>query len=65
MFKEVPAPGYRPISGKRAPKQGEKYWVQFRNGWCDLHGPYPSKGPRWRWESKPNDWDIVAVRRDG
>ena len=57
-----PAEGYRLTTGKRAPNEG-KYWVQFRNGWCDLHGPYPAKGPRWIHDG--SEWDIVAVRKDG
>jgi len=60
---EVPAPGYRLISGKRnPPSKANGYWVQLRCGWCDMHAPWPCKGPRWKWDDKPDDWDVVAVK---
>ena len=77
-YKPIPAPGFKLISGKRNPPKGEdvKYWVQLRAdagvdcvgkpGWIDEHGPWPSKGPRWKW-SGPNsvDWaDVVAVKKE-
>jgi hypothetical protein len=63
MQHDVPAAGYRITSGKRAPPKAETYWVQFRNGWCDLHGPYPAHGPRWIHDG--SEWDIVAVKQVG
>ena len=66
MMRPVPAPGYRPISGKRNPPATAKgYWVQLRCGWCDLLGPWPVQGPRWKWGERPDDWDVVAVRAEG
>lgn len=63
MMHDIPAPGFRTISGKRNPPDGEgvKYWVQCRNGWVDELGPWPVRGPRWTHNG--SDWDIVAVRR--
>ena len=77
MMQPIPAPGFQLISGKRNPPDGEgvKYWVQLRMdagvdcvgkpGWVDEHGPWPVKGPRWKWDSADSDdrTDIVAVRR--
>lgn len=63
MRAAIPAPGYRKTRGDRNPPATDdaRYWVQFRNGWLDLHGPYPVKGTRWKHAN--DDWDIVAVRR--
>jgi hypothetical protein len=63
MIREVPAPGYKLISGSRNPPANAKgYWVQLRNGWCDMLGPWPAKGPRWIWGETPHDFDVVAVK---
>ena len=62
MKHEIPAPGFRLVSGKRAPADG-KWWVQLRSGWVDKLAPWPAKGPRWKWGDKPDSADIVAVKR--
>lgn len=63
MKYEIPAPGYRLISGKRNPPETAKgYWVQLRSGWCDMHGPWPARGPRWKWDDGPHPFDVVAVK---
>lgn len=60
--REVPAPGYRLISGKRTPTEGE-YHVQFRNGLVDEdHKRTPGS---MNWIHNGGAWDIVAVRRLG
>ena len=73
MIQPIPAPGYALISGNRNPPDGEgvKYWVQLRSGWVDELSPWPVKGmawrgktgPRWKWGSRPDCADIVAVRK--
>lgn len=55
----VPAPGFKLISGKRAPKEG-KYQVQFRNGYIDDKHEYSPSQLRWVHEG--HAWDVVAVR---
>ena len=60
--KPIPAPGYRLISGKRAPPEGE-YMVQYRNGLVDED--YRRTPASMRWIHTGCDWDIVAVRRVG
>lgn len=61
MKADVPAPGFRLVSGKRGPRGGEKFWVQLRSGWVDELGPWPANGPRW--EHDGSAFDVVAVRR--
>ncbi len=61
-IKPVPAPGFKLISGKRKPTEGE-YHVQSRNGlvWEDrTYGP-----EHLNWLHTGSDWDIAAVRRAG
>jgi hypothetical protein len=61
MIEDIPAKGFRLISGKRNPRTTDGgYWVQLRNGWVDRHGPWPAKGPRWIHTG--DDHDIIAVR---
>ena len=63
MMRPVPAPGYKLISGKRNPPANDGgYWVQLRTGWCDVHAPWPARGPRWIWGDAPHDGDVVAVK---
>jgi len=57
----IPAPGFKLISGKRAPPKGErKYQVQFRNSYVDDKRTYTAAQLRWTHEG--HDWDVVAVR---
>lgn len=70
MKHPIPAPGFRLISGKRNPPDGEnvRYVPQFRNGIVSEHS-WPVRslagfpGPRWVWGEEPDDWDVVAVKR--
>ena len=62
MKRDIPAPGYQLVSGKRAPPADwQKVWVQLRNGWCDMHGPWPVAGTVWKHDGGAGD--IVAVKR--
>jgi len=71
-YKPIPAPGFKLISGKRNPPKGDgtrRYWVQFRNGFCDEGCTYPAhtergQPVRWKWGKKSDDWDIVAVKEE-
>jgi hypothetical protein len=60
--KPIPAPGFKVISGKRKPTDGE-YFCQFRNGLIDEdHKRTPGSMV---WLHTGSDWDIVAVRKVG
>ena len=60
-FREIPAPGFRLVSGKRSPPKGEQqYFIQLRNGFADERISYlPSQ---LRWIHDGGSGDIVAVR---
>lgn len=62
MIREVPAPGYSLISGKRKPPAtwGERLFCQLRMGWCDP-APWPVSTTIWLHDGTPGD--VVAVRR--
>lgn len=60
--KPIPAPGYRLISGKRKPTEGE-YHVQFRNGLVDED--FKRTPGSMNWIHDGSDWDICAVKRVG
>ena len=57
----IPAPGYRKVSGKRAPRKsmGERLWCQIRNGICGTE-PWPVSTVRWQHDGTTGD--VVAVR---
>lgn len=60
-FREVPAPGFRLVSGKRSPPDdGKEYTVQFRNGYVDDKHKYTAKQLVWIHDGGP--FDIVAVK---
>ena len=66
MKRDVPAPGYQRISGKKNPPANDGgYWVQLRSGWCDLHRPWPASGGgvRWIWGEQHDSADVVAVKK--
>ena len=64
LISPIPAPGFRLITGNRNPPASAKgYWVQCRNGWVDRLAPWPAEGPRWKWSNRPDDWDVIAVKR--
>jgi hypothetical protein len=59
---DIPAPGFVKTTGERNPRDmGQKYFVQYRCGWVDWHGPYQVRGVRWVHDGSA--WDIVAVRK--
>lgn len=60
--REVPAPGFVIVSGKRPPKDGE-WFVQFRNGLVDEDFKRTPQGMNWIHNGGP--WDICAVKRIG
>jgi hypothetical protein len=63
MIEPIPAPGFKPITGKRnPPDNGKGYWVQLRNGWVDELGPWPARGPRWKWGEQLCPFDVIAVK---
>lgn len=53
-------PGFRLISGKRAPTEG-KYEVIFRKPYHDTKHAYERHQLNWRHEG--HDWDVIAVKR--
>lgn len=62
MFREIPAPGYTLISGKRIPppSMGDSLYCQLRNGWCcSTAWPVSTQD----WIHTGSDGDIIAVRR--
>lgn len=59
-FRDIPAPGFVIVSGKRAPQDGE-WFVQYRNGLVDED--YKRMPDAMNWIHGGSDWDIVAVRR--
>jgi hypothetical protein len=69
MMHTIPAPGFKPISGKRNPPFTSKgYWVQLATdiqgmGWIDKLAPWPINGPVWKWAADtPRPWEVVAVK---
>ena len=62
MEREIPAPGYQLISGKRKPpaSMGTHLFCQLRNGWCD---PTPWPIATSRWVHDGSEGDIVAVKK--
>lgn len=61
MFHEIPAPGFRLVSGKRAPPTSDKrYFVQARNGFADERHTYTAVQLRWKHDGSSGD--IVAVK---
>lgn len=62
MQREIPAPGYVRISGKRPPPPefGTHLYCQLRNGFCDPT-PWPIATTRWIWDNTAGD--VVAIRR--
>tara|TARA_B100000678_G_scaffold218887_1_gene186234 strand:+ start:72 stop:269 length:198 start_codon:yes stop_codon:yes gene_type:complete len=63
MMRDIPAPGYHQISGKRRPPKswGEELWCQIRTGWCDMHGPWKVETTNFIHDGSAGD--VVAVRR--
>ena len=57
----IPAPGYRKVSGKRAPPRslGERLFTQIRNGICAPE-PWPVATVRWKHDGTTGD--VVAVK---
>ena len=65
MIREIPAPGYRLISGKRNPPETvHGYFVQIRNGHVSEDRPWPARGGgvRWKWDEEHHPGDVVAVK---
>jgi hypothetical protein len=64
MMREIPAPGFTIISGKRNPPAswGERLWCQLRTGWVDEFAPWPVKTTRWVHDGSAGD--VVAVKRE-
>lgn len=60
MQHDVPAPGFKMVSGEKGPTEGE-WWCQLRTGWVDHHGPWPWNGPQWKHTGSGGD--VVAVKR--
>lgn len=61
---EIPAPGFRMVSGKRSPPKGEqRYEVQFRCGYVDDRNTYTAA--QLVWQHHGHGWDVVAVRTPG
>jgi len=63
MMREIPAPGYSPISGKRRPPSawGDALFIQLRTmGWCPPD-PYPVV--TCNFIHTGSGADIVAVRK--
>lgn len=61
-FRDIPAPGFVIVSGKRAPQDGE-WFVQYRNGLVDEdHKRAPGQ---MNWIHTGHAFDIVAVKRVG
>lgn len=67
MMRPIPAPGFRRISGKRNPPTTDSgYWVQLGSGWVDELGPWPVRGPNWKWKAPdegPAPWEVAAVKK--
>jgi hypothetical protein len=62
--RDIPAPGFVKVSGKRPPQDGE-WLVQYGNGLVDEQ-PRTRAQMKWVWAGfEPHAWDIVAVRRVG
>jgi hypothetical protein len=58
----IPAPGFKLISGKKAPPDdGTEYEIQFRSGWIDRARTYTARQLVWKHDGSA--WDVVAVRR--
>jgi len=58
---EIPAPGFRTVSGKRAPPRNDKrYFVQFRCGYVDRKHSFTASQLVWIHEG--HGWDVVAVK---
>lgn len=61
MFREIPAPGFKLVSGKRSPPKDDKlYTIQLRNGWCDIKHQYTASQLRWIHDGSSGD--IVAIK---
>lgn len=62
MFREVPAPGFKRISGEKPPNFGaeQRYTVQLRMGWCDMANQYTASQLNWIHDGSGGD--IVAVK---
>jgi len=62
--REVPAPGFVKVSGKRPPPDGE-WLVQYGNGLVGEEVRTRAQ-MKWVWAGfEPGDWDIVAVKQVG
>jgi hypothetical protein len=61
MFRDIPAPGYQIISGKKRPPDdwGDMVWCQLRNGWV-ANEPWPISTAIW--QHTGSGADIVAVK---
>jgi hypothetical protein len=58
---EIPAPGFRLVSGKHRPlNQGQKYQVQFANGYVDRKHEYTAS--QLKWIHAGHLWDVIAVK---
>jgi hypothetical protein len=63
MMNDIPAPGYKLVSGKRKPpaSMGTHLFVQLRTmGWCP---PDPFPVATANWVHTGSGADIVAIRR--
>jgi hypothetical protein len=56
----IPAPGFKLVSGKSKPTEGE-YHVQFRNSLVDEE--HVRRPDSLRWIHIGCAWDVVAVKR--
>lgn len=63
-MEEIPAPGFRLVSGKRNPKDdGKQYHIQLRNGFADMNHAYTAH--QIVWIHAKSGGDVVAVREAG
>lgn len=63
MFAPIPAPGFKLISGKRAPPDdGTEYTIQLRTGFVDRAHRYTARQLVWIHDGSGGD--VVAIRKD-
>jgi len=66
MFRDIPAPGYSIISGKkRPPDDGKLYGIQLRNGFCDEQHRYTAAQIDWIHTGSAGDVCAVKIFNAG
>ena len=60
-MEEIPAPGFKLVSGKRRPpNDGKLYHIQLRNGFADMDHRYAAH--QINWIHTQSGGDVVAVK---